>query len=406
MDGDSRRPRAAQGRDGYTVHVDYDPEPAARLQPRRQPEGADAPGGKADADTDGDADDGGSKAASPPTPRWKKLLYAVIGAALMLGLIVAGLLYWLHARQFASTDDAYVDAYISQISAQIGGRVTAVAVQDYQEVRAGQLLVALDQRDLQIKLDQARAQRLQAAAQLEQAQAGLLQQQASVDQAQANVRVSQADQAQARSDLARYRGIDPRAVSRQSVDTAATTTRSADARVDANQQAVAAAQANVKAQQAQIDAAQANLKAADVTVANAELQLSYTSIIAPRDGKLAKRTVNIGDYVNPGQSLLAVVGEDRWVTANFKETQLAGMQRGQAVTVAVDACPDHGLDGTLEAFQPGSGQIFSSLPAENATGNFVKVVQRVPVRISIKQQDAVRCQLSPGMSVVPSVKVR
>lgn len=391
MDGDPRRPLPLQGPD-YKVHVDYE----------LQKSPADAqPASKADEEQPKQDDD-----AAPKMPRWKKLVYAAIGVGVLVLLIVAGLLYWLHARQFVSTDDAFVDGHISQISGQIGGRVSRVAVEDYQHVKAGDVLVEIDPRDYRIKLDQARAQRIQAAAQVLQAQATLANLQASVDQARANLRVSQADAARATVDYGRYRSVDPRAVARQQVDTASATSKSAQARVDASQQAVVAAEANVTVQRAQIEAAEANLRIADVAVANAELQLSYTTIAAPRDGQVAKRTVELGNYINPGQSLLAVVGDDRWITANFKETQLKGMQPGQGVTIAVDACPDHGLDGKVLNMQPGSGSVFSSLPAENATGNYVKVVQRVPVRIEINHADAVRCALAPGMSVTPSVKVR
>ena len=400
MDGDAPRPPPPITIEDYKVHVDYEVlEPARQDARPARP----APDNGHDQAHDQDEDDAPAK---PPMRRWKKLLLGSIGLIVAGAVIIGGLLYWLDARQYASTDDAFIDAYISQVSSQVGGRVSNIAIRDNQKVTAGQLLLELDPRDYQVKLDQARAQRAQVAAQVEQARAGLLQLQAAVDQAQANVRVSDADFSQARSDAARYRGIDAQAVSRQSVDNANNTVKSAQAKLDANRQAVAAAQANVQSQQAQIDAALANLKAADVGIENAELQLSYTRVIAPRDGQIAKRTVNLGDYVNPGQSLLAVVGEDRWVTANFKETQLAGMRVGQPVDIAVDACPDHGLDGRVDSFQPGSGSVFSSLPAENATGNYVKVVQRVPVKVTISHLDAVRCQLSPGMSVTPSVKVK
>lgn len=394
MDGEAGRPGPAKTLADYEVHVDYELSKIAKQDVDRH---------RPDDDED---DDESEDEPKPPTPRWKKILLWAVGLCALAIILIGGLLYWLNARQYASTDDAFVDGYISQISSQVGGRVTKIAISDYQNVTAGQILVELDPRDYQVKLEQAQAQRAQVLAQVEQAKAGLLQLQAAVDQASANVRVSDADLSQARSDAARYRGIDARAVSRQSVDNANNTVKSAQAKLDANRQAVTAAEANVQAQQAQIDAALANLKAADVGVANAELQLSYTHVVAPRDGQIAKRSVNLGDYVNPGQALLAVVGEDRWITANFKETQLAGMKPGQPVDIDVDACPDHGLEGRVDSFQPGSGSVFSALPAENATGNYVKVVQRVPVKITINHQDAMTCRLSPGMSVTPSVKVK
>ena len=401
MDGNAPDPKR------YDVHVEYSTPPISRVDTRPRHDGKDD--GSQD-EQKGDQDNGDDKnddaaASKQKMPRWKKIVYGAIGAAILAAAIVAGLLYWLHARQFASTDDSYVQAYITQVSSQVGGRVIKLGVDDFQAVKQGQVLVLLDPRDYQVRLDQAKAQRAQTAAQLDQAVAGVAQLQAAVDQAQANVRMAQADLFQAQADSNRYRSVDPKAVSRQQVDTATASTRSAQAKVDANRQAVVAAQANVEAQKAQVEAAQASLKAADVAVANADLQLSYTTITAPRDGQTAKRTVNLGDYVQPGQSLLAVVGDDRWIVANYKETQLAGMRVGQRVTMSVDACPDHELTGRVDSFQPGSGSVFSSLPAENATGNFVKVVQRVPVKITIRREDAARCRLSPGMSVVPSVKV-
>ena len=392
MDGNPPDPK------GYDVHVGYTNPPTIQLDRHEYEHDRDPDGG--------DDDDDDDAPAKPKMSRGKKILYWAIGLAVLLVLIVAAILYWLDARQYTSTDDSFVQGYITQVSSQVGGRVTKLAVDDFAVVKAGQVLVELDPRDFEVKLQQARAQRAQAAAQLEQANAGLAQQQAAVDQAQAQVRVAQADLGQAQSDVSRYRGIDPKAVSRQQVDNASASSKSAAAKVDANRQAVIAAQANVDAQRAQIDAAQANLKAADVAVANAELQLSYTTVTAPRDGQTAKRTVNLGDYVQPGQSLLAVVGNERWIIANFKETELAGLKVGQHVTVDVDACPDRELVGRIDSFQPGSGSVFSALPPENATGNFVKVVQRVPVKITLRDDDIARCHLAPGMSVVPSVKVR
>ena len=389
---------------GYDLHVGYSTRPTAELPAK--PKTDAAAGDDPDRDDSGDTKGDDAAAAKPKMPRWKKILYWAIGLAVVAVLIVAGVLYWLEARRYASTDDAYVQAYISQIAPQVDGRVIELAVGDFEHVKQGQVLLKLDPRDWQVKLDSARAQQAQAAAQLAQAQAGLTQQQAAVDQATANVRVAQADLGQAQLDQARYRAVNPQAVSRQQVDTANATTTSAAAKVDANRQAVLAARANVEAQRAMIEAAQASLKAAEVAVANAALQLSYTTVTAPRDGQAAKRTVNLGDYVKAGQSLMAVVGDDRWVIANYKETDLAGMSVGQRATVAVDACPGHEIGGRIDSFQPGSGSVFSALPPENATGNFVKVVQRVPVKITLATADAARCRLSPGLSVVPSVKLR
>lgn len=398
---------------GYSAQLDGPPGPSARPALRVEPdEDADEKDARRRSTgrhaEDGEATTGdGDHAPQAPMPRWKKLLYWAVGLLVLAALTVAGVLYWLHARHFESTDDAFIDGYISQIAAQVPGRVTRIAFADNQQVKAGQVLVELDPRDYQVRLDQAVAQRAEAAAQADQARAQVGLQQANADQAAANVRVTEADLQQAQTDLARYRAIDPKAVTKQQLDTSASTVRSAEARLDANRQAVAAAKAQVDAQRAAVAAADASVKQADVAVENARLQLSYTRVAAPTDGQATKRTVDLGNYVNPGQSLLAVVPNTLWVTANFKETQLALMHPGQPVRVRVDACPDLDISARVDSFQAGSGSVFSSLPAENATGNYVKVVQRVPVRITFDgKQDLSRCRMAPGMSVTPRVTVR
>jgi len=359
-----------------------------------------------DAEDDDRNRDGEQASEKPPMSRGKKLLYWAIGLLVLAALVTGGVLYWLNSRHYETTDDAFIDGYISQIAAQVSGRVTRIAFEDNQQVKAGQLLVELDPRDYQVKLDQAQAQRTQAAAQADQSRAQLGLQKANLDQAAANVRVTEADLQQAQSDLARYRAIDPKAITRQQLDNSTSTTRSAQARLDANRQAVSGARAQVEAQRAAVAAADSSVRQADVAVANAELQLSYTHVVAPTDGQVTKRTVDLGNYVSPGQSLLAVVSSRMWVTANFKETQLALMRPGQFVRVRVDACPDFDINARVDSFQAGSGSVFSALPAENATGNYVKVVQRVPVRINFEQQDLSSCRMAPGMSVSPRVTVR
>ena len=349
----------------------------------------------------------GNEQPAPPTPRWKKLLYGAIGLVVLMALIIAGVLYWLDARHYETTDDAFIDGHQSQVSAQVGAKVIGLAFEDNQRVKSGDPLLQLDPRDYRVKLEQARAQRAQAAAQLLQAQAGLLQQQAGIDQAEANVRVAEADLGQQQTDLARYRAIDPKAITRQQLDTSTAQTKSAAARLDANRQGVQASRAQVASQRAQIEAARANLQAADATVENAALQLSYTTVAAPADGRVTKRTVELGNYVNPGQSLLAIIPPTVWVTANFKETQLALMKPGQPARIRVDACPGLDLDAHVDSFQTGTGAVFSSLPAENATGNYVKVVQRVPVKLVFDRPPAEdQCRLAPGLSVAPRVTVR
>ncbi len=360
-------------------------------------------GGKPDTDTSDD-----EKTGKKPTSRGKRIIYTFVGLLILATLVTAGVLYWLHSRHFETTDDAFIDGNISQVATQVAGRVTRIAFQDNQEVKAGQVLLELDPRDFQVRLDQAISQRTQAQAQAAQARAQLGLQQANLDQAQANVRVTEADLGQAQTDLARYRAIDPKAITKQQLDNSNSTTKSAAARLDANRQAVSGVRAQIEAQRSTVAAQDAAVVQADVAVRNAELQLSYTVITAPTDGQVTRRTVDLGNYVNPGQALLAVVQDDLWVTANFKETQLAAMASRQYVRVRVDACPSVDLDAHVTSFQGGSGQVFSSLPAENATGNFVKVVQRVPVRINFDDlaNAKSKCRMAPGMSVDPRITVR
>ena len=389
---------------GDKAPEDKGPEIESKTKPEDNPgnDKAEA-GGKPDSDKPDD-----EKSGKKPMSRGKRIIYTFVGLLILATLITAGVLYWLHSRHFETTDDAFIDGNISQVATQVAGRVTRIAFQDNQEVKAGQVLLELDPRDFQVRLDQAISQRTQAQAQAAQARAQLGLQQANLDQAQANVRVTEADLGQAQTDLARYRAIDPKAITKQQLDNSNSTTKSAAARLDANRQAVSGVRAQIEAQRSTVAAQDAAVVQADVAVRNAELQLSYTVITAPTDGQVTKRTVDLGNYVNPGQALLAVVQDDLWVTANFKETQLAAMAPKQYVRIRVDACPGVDLDAHVTSFQGGSGQVFSSLPAENATGNFVKVVQRVPVRVNFDDlaNAKSKCRMAPGMSVDPRITVR
>jgi membrane fusion protein, multidrug efflux system len=249
-------------------------------------------------------------------------------------------------------------------------------------------------------------QRANAAALLQQTRAQLAVQQANLDQTRANVRVAEADMMQAQKDYDRFTSIDPHAVSRQQVDNATATFRSAQAKLDAARQVVGGAEAQLQAGAAQVEAAQTQVKEADANVAAAELQLSYCTIVAPVAGRIGHRTVSVGNYVNPGQALFAIMQDDMWVTANFKETQLAAMHPGQPVDIDIDAIPSVTFHGHVDSFQPGTGSEFSVLPAENATGNYVKIVQRLPVKIVFDDDRLKDYRISPGLSVVPTVRVR
>jgi len=301
-------------------------------------------------------------------------------AVLALGAVGAGVVWWLDARKYENTDDAFVDAHIVRLSPQVAGKVTQIHVTDNQLVHKGDPLLDIDAADFDAKLVQAKAQQVQAETQL-------LQNEASEKGAEA-----QAENAQ--RDLERYRLLQrtsPQAVAQQQLDQAVANERNTKAQLAAARAQIANAQAQIGVAKAAVDATQLNV--------------GYTRIVAPIDGHIAQRTVATGNYVSPGQSLMAIVPLDLWVTANFKETQLARMRAGEPVTVTVDGCAGREIDGHVDSIQRGAGQAFGILPPENATGNYVKVVQRVPVKIVLDNipQD---CPLGPGMSVVPSVKVR
>ncbi len=361
---------------------------------------------KADAQFDYGKPGADDKAPPKKMSRGRKLLFILVALVVLAGLIVGGVLYWLDARQYESTDDASVDGHISQVAFQIAGRVLRLAVDDNQEVAAGQVLLELDGRDYQARLDQTQAQLGQSRAQATQARAQLALRQADIDQGLAQVRVTEADAAQAQADYNRYRAINPGAIARQQVDTAASAAKSQAAKADAARQAVLGTRAQLAAQHAMVQAADAGVRVAETQVANAELQLSYTKLLAPLAGRVTRRTVELGNYVNPGQALLSVVPDDLWITANFKETQLALMKPGQDVEVRIDAVPGAPFHAKVQSFQSGTGSVFSSLPAENATGNYVKVTQRLPVKIVFDDPRAHDAKLAPGMSATPRVKVR
>jgi membrane fusion protein (multidrug efflux system) len=347
-------------------------------------------------------DDGQPKKPS----RLKRLLGFTFGGIVLIALIVGGTLYWLNARHFESTDDAFIDADTTQMASRVAGQVTKLMFSDNQHVSAGQTLLLIDPRDIQARLDQAQAQQVSAEASLQQARAQVAVQQASLDQARANVTVAESDLLQARQDYDRFHAVNPQAVTRQQIDSASAAFRSTQAKLEASRQTVGGAQAQVHAAEAQVLAALASVKQAEANTRAAELQLSYCTITAPVAGIITHRTVDAGNYINPGQALFALVQDDRWVTANFKETQLASIRPGQDVDVSIDAEPSMIFHGKVDSFQAGTGSAFSTLPAENATGNYVKIVQRLPVKIVFADDRVKDFPLVPGMSAVPDVRVR
>ena len=385
-DGQSRggaaRPRGADDRPG-----DDDGR-------RAEAKGADGAG-------EDDKPGGVSKALHNP-------LFLPIAIVVVVALIALALLWWLHARRFVSTDDAFVDTHIVHLAPQVAGQVQRVRVQDNSAVSAGELLVQIEPTPIRAQYDQAQASRAQADAQLEQAGAQVRIDQAKLEQARADLHGVQAQAVKAARDLERYqtlRRLNAAAVSQAQIDQVSAQATSAAAQRDSAQRQVKAAGAQLASSRTQVSAAAARLQSAQAQLRQTGVNLSDTQIIAPVAGTIAQKTVAAGDYVQPGQQLMAIVPQLVWITANFKETQLALIRPGQPAVIKVDGCRGEKLDGRVDSIQRGAGQAFALLPAENATGNFVKVVQRVPVKITLRRVPR-DCLIGPGMSVQPTVQVR
>jgi membrane fusion protein, multidrug efflux system len=347
----------------------------------------------------------GGKAGVDPAKRRRFLLIAGLA---VVAVIAAAVIWWLLTRNIESTDDAYLDARLVDLSSQIAGRVLHVYADDNRYVKKGELLVEIDPADARARLDQAQAQEGEAQAQVAAAEAQLSATEASDEQVRATAAGVAAQADNAARDLRRYRGLEqamPSAVAAQQLDQARTQAVNTAAQRRAAMRQVSAADGQVRVARAQLTVARAQVKSAEAEVEQARITLGYTRLVAPCDGTIANRSVAVGDYVQAGQDLLAVVPLNVWVTANFKETQLARMRPGDKVDIKIDAYSDVKFTGHVDSIQRGAGQAFSVLPAQNATGNFVKVVQRVPVKIIIDGPKSRRYVLGPGMSVVPTVHV-
>jgi membrane fusion protein (multidrug efflux system) len=317
----------------------------------------------------------------------------------------------MYARVHESTDDAQVEGHIIPVLSKVGGYVEAVTVQDNDSVRAGDTLVRIDDAEYRVKLAQADAELAAARAaagtgqntgQAEAAVATAASQQAALD---AQIAAARANEAKALSDLQRMKELAAKQiVSQQQLDAAQAAASAATANLQAVEKQAAAGGSGVVNARAGVRVAQARLEAAQAARDNAALQLGYTSVTAPVSGVVSKKMVELGQLVQPGQQLMSVVADTGvWVTANFKETQLSDMRARQPVQIEVDAYGGCEAEGIVESLSPATGAKFALLPPDNATGNFTKVVQRVPVRILISQGCGVGRPLRPGMSVTAHV---
>jgi membrane fusion protein (multidrug efflux system) len=365
---------------------------------------------------------------SPPSPAPAKTK-SPVGRVI---LIVAGVTIaaWLahvvlHLWRYEETDDAFVSGHVHQVSAQVSGPVKAVLVSDNQTVKAGDPLVEIDPLEFEIAALKAQAGAAQEQAEEAQAQATEAQVAAALPEARARVAEAEAEvqQAQAQSTLAdqmlqRDREMNQgpdHAVTPADLDSATSMAANAHAKVraaaanlSALEAAVTSAQAQDQVAGAQRQAAHAAVSAAQAEIRDAQRKLSYAKITAPADGRVGNKNVEVGDRVQTGQTLLVLVEPEVWIIANFKETQLARLHAGSVAEVRMDAIPGRTFRGTIQSLAPASGAQFALLPADNATGNFTKVVQRVPVKIVLDPGsfDGIEDRIRPGLSAVVNVKIR
>jgi membrane fusion protein (multidrug efflux system) len=422
-------------------------------------------------DLNGRVQDPQEPSPKPPRKGRKGLILALLGVG-AIAASGFGYRWFQYSSTHQETDNATVVGHLYPVSSRITGRVSEVTVNDNQLVHKGQLLVHLDPHDYQVKVQQAQAALLVARRQAQAAQttiayastnaqaqttqaqgnitgaiASIADAQAAVEAARAGVPAAQADLAQAnanlektQADYARYTSLyQSGAIAAQQLDAARAAynvslaqqrsaqegVQQAQAKLVQAQQGVSAAQAKLASTQGQLqeaqatgvqtqvnrsqyDAAVATIAQAQANLKEAQLQLSYTNITAPTDGRVGNKNVEVGQQVQPGQPLLAVVGNDFWVVANYKETQLKKMQPGEMADIHIDAFPDHTFRGRIDSLSPASGADFALLPPDNATGNFTKVVQRIPVKIVFDPASlqGYEGRITPGMSAVISVDVR
>jgi membrane fusion protein (multidrug efflux system) len=356
-------------------------------------------------------------AAAEPTPAqqrqaarpWVRLGMVVV----LVALIGGGFYYWYATKDEVSTDDAYTDGRAIPIAPHINGYVVSLDVNDNQFVHAGDPLLHIDPRDYQAALEGAQGQLEAAQGQLAAARHGFeiakVNFPAKLAQARAQLQDAQANLFKAQTDNARQQSLPRAATSRQSVDEATAALRSAQAQVASAEAAVLQAtpvQPNIGQIGAQVTQLGGTMKQADAAVRQAQLNLDWCVVRAPQDGWITKRNVEVGSYAQQGVQVFSIVSPEVWVTANFKEGQLARMRPGQKVAIGIDAYPQLKLSGHVDSVQLGTGNKFTAFPPENATGNFVKIVQRVPVKIDIDSGLDPNIPLPLGLSADPVVTVQ
>jgi membrane fusion protein (multidrug efflux system) len=339
---------------------------------------------------------------------FRKLFFAAASLAALLGAAYYGWQYWTVGRFEVSTSDAYVQADNTTIAPKVSGYIAAVLVADNEPVKAGQILARIDDRDFKVALEQAKADVAAASAAIANKQASLVAQQSIIEGAQATITVDQASETFAEQDNKRYASL--AATGSGSVQNA----QQAVSRISAARAAVARDKAALVNATKQVDVLKAELAEAQATLAHdqavqdqAELNLSYTNVVSPVDGVVGNRTLRVGQFVQAGTQLMAVVPiAAAYIVANYKETQLADVRPGQPVEIEVDMYSGVTVHGHVDSVAPASGQQFALLPPDNATGNFTKIVQRIPVKIVLDPGSPLAGDLRPGMSVYPTIQTK
>lgn len=348
-----------------------------------------------------------AKAGKPRSSTRKRLLLGGL-AALLVGGAWYGQYWWFTGRYLVSTDDAYVGVHTATLAAKVPGYVAAVTAQDNGKVGAGDVVAKLDDGDYRIAVDAARANIATQEATIERIGKQVSAQEATVSQAKAQLASANANATRADLELKRQQQLAVQQFSsQQKLEQAQSDQLQAQASVLGAKAAVDAAETNVAVLKAQQKEASRTLDQLKTTLAKAERDLSFTTIRAPFEGIIGNRAIQAGDYVQSGQRLASLVPlDDVYIDANFKETQLAELRAGQPVSISIDAFDGHAIAGTVESVAPASGSVFSLLPPDNATGNFTKVVQRIPVRIHVPANIGAEEVLRPGMSVVVTVNTK
>lgn len=335
-----------------------------------------------------------------------KVMPIILGFVILIGLVF-GIREYLYYSTHEDTDDAQIDGDISPINARVQGYIGTIKFKDNQLVHKGDLLVIINDVDFQLRLEQAKAEINVAKANVGVAKSNVIAIQANTGTIKAKLVAANASLDKSKEDLKRYTNLyDQEAITKEQLDAARLKETADQSQVKALEEQLIAVNKNIETTKSQVALAESNVAMSKSAYDQVNQQLTYTKIYAPCDGIVSKRNIQIGQLVNPGQSLFVLVhSKDIYITANYKETQLTDITIGLKVNLKIDAFPKLKLTGRVESFSGATGAKFSLLPPNNASGNFVKVIQRVPIRISIDADDSILKKLSPGLSVETSVLI-